>query len=160
MMMKAFLLPVLLQVVGFAVIVAEIFIPSMGVLSAIALGIFVYSLHMVFTTISFHAGIIMTCVDIVLIPVLVVVGMKMLARSPLALRRELSRLSGVVSQDAGLDALIAKDGVAVTDLRPSGTVLISSMRLDVVTDGEYIESGTPVVVIAVTGNRIVVEKIK
>jgi len=48
----------------------------------------------------------------------------------------------------------------VTDLRPSGTVLIGSMRLDVVTDGEYIESGTPIVVAAVAGNRVVVEKIK
>ncbi len=51
-------------------------------------------------------------------------------------------------------------GKSVTDLRPAGTAEINAQRLDVVTDGEYIEAGTSIVVVSVTGNRIVVEKTK
>lgn len=50
-------------------------------------------------------------------------------------------------------------GVAVTPLRPSGVVkLDSGERLDVVTRGGLIESGTRVVVAEVAMNRIVVEE--
>ncbi len=158
--MKAFIFPILLQLIGFAVIMAEIFIPSLGLLGAIAFGIFAYSLYSVYTSISINAGMIFTGLDIVFIPVLIIMGMKMLARSPLSLQRKLSKQDGVVSQDEKFNAYIQMEGKSVTDLRPSGTAIVQSHRLDVVTDGEYIESGTPVVVTDVTGNRIVVEKIK
>ncbi len=157
--MKTLFLPMLLQFVGFAVIIAEIFIPSLGVLSVIALCIFAYSLYIVYSSISVTAGVMLTIADMALIPILVIAGMKILAKSPLALRRELSKKDGVVSQNDTLIALINKQGVAITDLRPAGTAEIESRRLDVVTDGEYIESGTAVVVTDVAGNRIVVEKI-
>ncbi len=52
------------------------------------------------------------------------------------------------------------EGVSVTDLRPAGMAEINSRRLDVVTDGEYIDVDTPIIVTQVTGNRIVVEKLK
>jgi membrane-bound serine protease (ClpP class) len=158
--MNPYLLPILLQVIGFLVIIAEIFIPSLGLLAAIALSIFLYSLYLVFTTLSTAAGILFTGMDLVLIPVLIVVGMKILAQSPLSLQRELSKQDGVVSQNQGLEAYIQMKGKSVTDLRPAGMAEVNSHRLDVVTDGEYIEADTPIVVTGVAGNRIIVEKTK
>ncbi|MDZ7666753.1 MAG: hypothetical protein U5K27_15770 [Desulfotignum sp.] len=38
--------------------------------------------------------------------------------------------------------------------------MIEEKRLDAVTDGEYVDAGTPVVVTLVSGNRIVVDKIE
>ena len=38
--------------------------------------------------------------------------------------------------------LVGQDGVAVTDLRPSGTAQIGDERVDVVTEGEYVAQGT------------------
>ena len=52
------------------------------------------------------------------------------------------------------------EGISVTDLRTAGMAEINSQRLDVVTDGEYVDVNTPIIVTQVTGNRIVVEKIK
>ncbi|MCP4023891.1 MAG: serine protease [Desulfobacteraceae bacterium] len=158
--MKPYILPVLLQMIGFLVIITEIFIPSLGLLTLLALGVYFYSIYLVFTTISTTAGMVFTGLDIVLVPVMIILGMKILARSPLALKRELSKKDGVVSQRKELKAYINTKGRSVTDLRPAGTADINSQRLDVVTDGEYIEAGTPIVVTSVTGNRIVVEKTK
>ncbi|MBU1345101.1 MAG: serine protease [Proteobacteria bacterium] len=156
--MKLYLLPVFFQVLGILVAIAEIFIPSMGILAAIALALFLYSLYLVFTSISTTAGMVFTGLDMVLVPVLIVFGMKILAKSPLALRRELSKQDGVVSQKQGHEAYLHMKGTSVTDLRPAGMAEINSQRVDVVTDGEYIDAGTPIVVTGVTGNRIIVEK--
>jgi len=158
--MKPYILPVLLQLMGIIVVIAEIFIPSLGLLAAIALSLFCYSLYLVYTDISFFAGMVFTGLDLVFIPVLIVFGLKVLARSPLALRRELSKTNGVVSQNKVDETFVDMIGKAVTDLRPAGMAEINSQRVDVVTDGEYIEADTPIIVTGVTGNRIVVEKTK
>jgi len=158
--MKLYILPVLLQTLGMLVIVAEIFIPSLGLLTVIALGLFFYSLHIIFTEVSLTAGVVFTCFDIILVPVLIVSGIKLLAKSPLALKRELSKKNGVVSQKETIEAYLNAKGISVTDLRPAGMALINAERLDVVTDGEYIEADTPIIVTCVSGNRIIVEKTK
>ncbi|MBL6764793.1 MAG: NfeD family protein [Verrucomicrobiae bacterium] len=52
--------------------------------------------------------------------------------------------------------LLGKSGAAKTALRPSGIALIEGERVDVVTEGNLIEAGTPVRVVAVEGLRVVV----
>ncbi|MBW2654050.1 MAG: serine protease [Deltaproteobacteria bacterium] len=156
--MQPYILPVFLQVLGILVIIVEIFIPSLGLLTAIALSIFFYSLYIVFTTISTTAGMVIAGLDIVLVPVLLIVGMKLLATSSLSLKRELSKQNGVVSQKEDPKAYINMKGRSVTDLRPAGMAEINSQRVDVVTDGEYIDADTPIIVTDVSGNRIIVEQ--
>ncbi len=48
-------------------------------------------------------------------------------------------------------------GQAVTDLRPSGTVEINNQIVDVVTLGDWIETGAKVRVVDIQGNRVVVD---
>lgn len=156
--MRVFIFPVLLQVIGILVIMAEIFIPSFGLLSVIALALFSYSLYLIFTTVSLFAGLVALGFDLIAAPLLFVFGMKILARSPLALKQELSREKGVVSQGKDMDIFLNQSGISLTDLRPAGVAKINDIRMDVVTDGEYIEAGTPVVVRQITGNRVVVQK--
>jgi membrane-bound serine protease (ClpP class) len=54
--------------------------------------------------------------------------------------------------------LLHQTGVAQTNLRPSGTALINSQRVDVLTEGPMIERGTPIKVVAVEGMRVVVRE--
>jgi membrane-bound serine protease (ClpP class) len=53
---------------------------------------------------------------------------------------------------------LGKDGVAISPLRPSGIADIAGERVDVVSDGEFIESSAQIVVARVDGNRIVVRR--
>ena len=55
--------------------------------------------------------------------------------------------------------LLHQTGVANTNLRPSGTALINGRRVDVVTEGNMIERGTTVRVVAVEGLRVVVRAV-
>ncbi|MFP4418785.1 MAG: NfeD family protein [Fibrobacterota bacterium] len=50
------------------------------------------------------------------------------------------------------------EGVVTKTLRPSGSVRIGDDNYDVITDGEYLEEGTPIIVTEARSNRIVVEK--
>ena len=52
----------------------------------------------------------------------------------------MAQAEGYISAPRGRD-LVGQDGVAVTDLRPAGTAQIGAERVDVVTEGEYVQSG-------------------
>lgn len=81
------------------------------------------------------------------------------------------RLSGVflrdsTSRDIGYlsaperDDLIGATGTAVTDLRPAGTAVIGEERIDVVTEGPWIEADTRIEVIRAESYRHVVRPLR
>ena len=111
---------------------------------------------MVFNDISITAGFILVAADALLIPWLVIVCLKLLAKSPVTLKKELSKINGVTSQSPELETFLGKHGVAITDLRPSGIARINGQRVDVVTRGEYLEKGAKLTVSSVKGNQIIV----
>jgi membrane-bound serine protease (ClpP class) len=90
----------------------------------------------------------------------------------LVLRYVLPRLSMVTEgpylattlKDSHADSVEAKGarvgdrGTAMTFLRPSGKVKIKDAFFDVITEGEFIEKGTPVRILEIKGNRIIVSK--
>jgi membrane-bound serine protease (ClpP class) len=53
---------------------------------------------------------------------------------------------------------LGKAGITVSPLRPSGIADVEGERVDVVSDGEFIEAGEQIVVSRVDGNRIVVRR--
>jgi membrane-bound serine protease (ClpP class) len=75
--------------------------------------------------------------------------------SGLLLRGSVHKSQGFVSAPNRGD-LIGLDGVAVTDLRPSGTARVGEERIDVVTEGEYVPQGSRVQVVQSDGYRHVV----
>ncbi len=55
---------------------------------------------------------------------------------------------------------LGKTGIALTPLRPAGTGQFGEERLDVVTEGEFIEQNRPIKIVRVEGYRLVVREIK
>ena len=58
--------------------------------------------------------------------------------------------------DDSKQAMTGKTGKALGPLHPSGTARIEGQRQHVVTRGEMIDAGTPIRVIDVAGNRVIV----
>ena len=77
----------------------------------------------------------------------------------LVLETDLDADSGFTSEPLSDHTLVGKIGVSMSTLRPAGIADIDGRRIDVVSDGEYIESGQPIRVDHVDGNRIVVRRI-
>ena len=68
-------------------------------------------------------------------------------------------VAGFRAPAVDLDSLLGREGTAITTLRPSGTAEIGDRRVDVVTDGLFVDAGASVRVIRVEGARVVVEAI-
>lgn len=71
-------------------------------------------------------------------------------------------LMGATDREIGFESahrrpeLVGQQGTAVTDLRPSGTGLFGEERIDVVSESEWIEAGTPIRIVSAEGYRHIV----
>jgi membrane-bound serine protease (ClpP class) len=74
----------------------------------------------------------------------------------LVLQSDMPSTLGYVSPPEGDHAWLGRTGVATSPLRPAGIADVDGIRLDVVSEGAFVEVGTPIVITRVDGNRIVV----
>ena len=86
---------------------------------------------------------------------------KVLPKTPLyghlVLKQATATGEGYSSAPQDAPSLLGEQGPALTALRPAGAMLIREQRVDVVTRGEFVEEATPLRVVEVHGNRVVVE---
>jgi membrane-bound serine protease (ClpP class) len=85
-------------------------------------------------------------------------GNSRLARHGIFLLSRTDRSTGYESAPARHE-LVGREGTAITDLRPSGTALIGEERVDVVSEAEWIPSGTTIRVVSAEGYRHVVRPV-
>jgi membrane-bound ClpP family serine protease len=155
---SAVVVTVLLQLLGVIVVLAEFIVPSAGMLAIAALALLGYSIYYAFAEVSAFAGIIVIGADIVVLPLAVLLGGKLLSRSPLALRSALRSTEGAQAQREDLTTYVGKCGTTVSILRPSGIASIDGRRIDVMARGDFIDRATAVTVVAVEGNQIIVAR--
>ena len=149
-----------LFLIGVVLIIFEFFIPGgiVGILgfAAIIGSLFLASgnaIHMALSLLI--AAAISISVSILLVKVF---GKKMKFFKKIILTDSTNTEQGYVSNPNRID-LLGAEGKALTDLRPSGTVIINDEHVDVVTEGSFIVKDTIVKVIKVEGPRIVVREI-
>ena len=145
---------------GFMLMVIEIFHPGFGIFG-------------IFGGILLIAGIVLmakTLLDamVMLIVILALLGFMIAIAIQSAYKGRLSKilvLNSEQKKEAGdigtedLNYFLDAEGEALTILRPAGTVNFKGVKLDVVTEGDFISKGERVKVIKVQGRRIVVRKI-
>ena len=76
----------------------------------------------------------------------------------LVLSESSERSSGYTSSESK-DDLLGEDGITITALRPSGTALIQDRKVDVVSDGDFVEKGARIKVVETTNLRVMVRKL-
>ncbi|RFB17562.1 nodulation protein NfeD [Bacillus sp. HNG] len=151
---------IILFVVGIVLILLEFVLPG-GIIGLIGLGailtsFFLAGSSMMVISISLLVALVATIiVSIILVKIF---GKKLHVFKKIILFDSTNSESGYVS-NKNRDDLIGKQGIALTTLRPSGTAIINDERLDVVTQGNYIERNTRVEVIKTEGSRIVVREV-
>jgi membrane-bound serine protease (ClpP class) len=159
----------MLAVTGIVLLLVEAFIlPGFGI--AGILGIFAILVALVLSTVgdgSTFQTLVMAAsrlgLSLVLAIVLSMLMLKFMPRTrwgrQLVLDTDLTAESGFTSEPLSDHALVGKVGIAMSNLRPAGIADIEGKRVDVVSDGDYIDAGLPVRVDHVDGNRIVVRRI-
>lgn len=148
---------VMLLIAGVLLLGAEIFSPGFGLTGALGLACLFGAI--VFTAQSFTEGLILTLLLLAAAGIVLAIVLTAASRGKLKIILRETSGTGTNPAAAPYAACLGKTGIAVTVLRPAGAAEIDGKRLDVVTQGEYLEAGTPVEVLRVEGNRIVVRKI-
>ncbi len=150
---------IFLLALGLGLIVAEIFIPSFGLLSVLATAAVVGAVVMAFQE-STATGVRFLIATAVLVPAVIVLGFKLFPKTPFGRRLVARGLSfeSTRSLDQRDLALLGQEGTVESDCRPAGMARLDGRRVDVVTRGEWIEKGVRVKVVEVQGNRVVVTR--
>lgn len=150
---------IILLLLGIILIVAEFFVAS-SILGLIGIGSVIASLFMSGASLS-HMSMSIAIAFIVAIAAAVIlfkwIGMDRGIFRHIVLRDSATNEHGYVSAENRLD-LIGREGKTVTPLRPSGTAVVNGERLDVVSEGGFIDTDTNVKVVKVEGVRIVVRE--
>ena len=151
---------IILFFVGMALITVELFIPGIGIFGG--LGLVALILAIVFQVQTFLQGLILFLILAAVIAALVLIVSRSfrkgrLFRSSLVLKDRAAKEEGYVSNDDN-SSLVGKSGVALSILRPAGRANINGVISDVVTGGEFIESGEKVIVVEAVGRRVLVKK--
>jgi len=146
-------------VLGMGLMVYEMFTPGFAVPGITGLILLVASV--VLTASSLSEALIMIVLIIIILSLIFAVVLRSatsgrISRSPLVHHERATREEGYIStQD--MNYFVGRRGVANTVLRPAGTADFEGVKLDVVTEGEFIEKGQSLEVVRVEGRRIVVK---
>ncbi len=171
-------LDVALVVTGIILLLVEIFvIPGFGVVGALGIIFVIGGVVMSFTFDDFtlpqyswqwdrleDAGFAMTMTMFSMV-LIVLLTWKFLPKTPLYSRLVLADqqlphegYTAQLPQEA--EATIGREGIATSMLRPAGRGRFGDKTFQVVSLSEYIEEGTPIVIVQAEGNRYVVDRIK
>ena len=150
----------LLFIGGLALIGLEMFVPG-GIVGTVGIITVVYAIIYVNKSTYYIAFILV--VSLILAVILYYVNRnvfhkKLMFLDRLVLNDSISTENGYVASESRVE-LVGKKLKAYTDLRPAGVAILDNEKLDVVTDGDFIEKGNEVEIVRVEGMRIVVKKI-
>ncbi|MCM3663956.1 nodulation protein NfeD [Mesobacillus subterraneus] len=150
----------ILFALGIGLILLEFFVPggiagAIGFLAIIA-SFFIASDNVVHMGISLL--IALTASVLLSILMIRVFGKRMKLFKRIILTDSTSTEKGYVSNKNRLE-LIGVEGITLTPLRPSGTILIEDERIDVVSEGGFIPKDRKVRIIKTEGSRIVVREV-
>ena len=157
-------LPILICfLIGIGLMVLEAFMPGFGLpgISGIILEVVAVSL-----TWMNHGPVAALGMTLIILSILAIaISMSLRSAANGKLSRSKLVLNDTESNEAGyrstedLDVFLGKEGVTTTVLRPTGMAEFDGVRLNVVSEGEFIQSGTRVQIVRVEGSRILVRTI-
>jgi membrane-bound serine protease (ClpP class) len=151
---------IILLILGIILIAAEFFVTG-GILGLLGAGAIIGSLFMSgYDLIQMSVSISIALIVAVIAAVILFkwVGMERGFFRHIILRDQTSTELGYVSS-ATRTELVGEKGVTLTPLRPAGTAVFNGERIDVVSEGNFIEQDTAVKITKAEGMRVVVRKV-
>ncbi len=143
----------------FILVAIELFNPGFGAPGLT--GLLLLVLGIIFTARNLVQAFILFSIVVVIILVILVIVIKSASKGRLSrrlvLKDSLNKESGYSGRE-NLSGYLGKTGVANTVLRPAGTGTFDGIKLDIVTEGEYIPKDSEIKIVKVEGMRIVVKR--
>lgn len=146
-----------------ALIIAEVFVPSGGLISICALVCLIGGVAIFFNR-STTAGWVGLVVAVVMIPSVLVIAYKAFPHTKFGRSVTLSppeRQKGdAIADTPKLKEMIGAVGVVITPMRPVGMCDFSGQRVECVAEGGYVDKGKKIKVIHVEGTQLTVRVVE
>ena len=150
-------------IIGVVLMVLEAFMPGFGI--AGISGIMVEVIAVTLTWLSHGPVAALGMLLIILSVMAIAISMSLrsatngrLSKSRLILRETESNEAGYRSAE-DMEVFLGREGKATTVLRPTGMAEFDGVRLNVVSEGEFIAMGTAVRIVRIEGSRILVRPV-
>ncbi len=156
--MEALIPTIICLVVGVVLLLVELVVPGFGVSGILGLVALVAAVVLQIgnpTGMLFVIAIALFVIAAVVLLIYRSVMKGRLGRSKIILQEQIDGESNALSE-AEQQALVGKSGTTLSPLRPSGIALVAGRRLNVMTDGEFLDKDVPVTVVQAAGLRILV----
>jgi len=153
---------IILLLAGVILVILETLLPSGGILGILATASLIGAIALGFMQ-SPATGWVVLLAVLICVPILVLLGLKVLPSTPIGRKMTLSEhqwdkesrgRAGI--DDENFESLKGKSGITITELRPSGIAEIDGKRYSVVSESEMIEPSMEIIVKQVEGNNIIV----
>lgn len=134
-------------------------IPGFGIAGVTGIILLILSLGLAFWKLTKTWAIGVTVFAVIGVGLLIYFMVEILPNTKLGKKFILSETapaSEEVSAVENTNRYLGAEGVAISNLRPSGIAKIADERVDVITDGDFIEKGTKIKVIKTTAGRVIV----
>jgi membrane-bound serine protease (ClpP class) len=147
---------VTLLLVGAALLLLETVLPGM-IAGLVGLGCLIAGVVLAYTQFGLRTGNFVLVIVVVGVVIGALCWIRYFPDSRMA--RVLISRGTIGSIGAEQPELLHASGTALTQLRPSGMALINGRRVDVVSEGQLIEKGSRIKVVATEGLRVVVRSV-
>ncbi len=146
-----------------ALIIAEVFVPSGGLISVCALACVIGGVA-IFFQYSTRVGLAGVIIAIIMIPTVVIIAYKMFPKTrfgkSITLTPPHRQLGDAVPDTSELKKLLGAEGEVLTPLRPVGMCDFSGQRVECVAESGYVEKGKKIKVIDVESTQLTVRVIE
>lgn len=149
---------VVLLLAGLFLIAAEVFVPG-GVIGSVGALCLLTAIVMAFLSFPVHVAILMTVGIVILLGIILAAWIRFFPRTRVGRGLTLDQNGRTFkATKPGLRHLVGKEGVTQSPLRPAGIAKIDGQRVDVIAESDWVEAHTPIRVVRVEGNRVIVRK--
>lgn len=134
-------------------------IPGFGIAGVSGIILLAISLGLAFWKLTTAWAVGVTVFAVIGVGVLIYFMVEVLPQTKLGKKFILSETAPAPEDISAVDnttRFLGAEGVAISNLRPSGIAKIADERVDVITDGDFIEKGTKIKVIKTTAGRVIV----
>ena len=151
-------------VVGIGLLVLEAFMPGFGLPGISGIVMEIVAIALTWVNHGPVAALGLTIIVLSLIAIAISMSLRSatkgrLSRSKIILKERESNEAGYRSAE-DMQVFLGKEGETTTVCRPTGMAEFDGVKLNVVSEGEFIPAGTRVRIVLVEGSRIVVRVIK
>lgn len=154
------ILAIILFIAGFVLVGIEMIIPGFSVPGITGIICLVVGIFLIADTIV--EGAIITIIILAILGIMFAVILGILSKgkfnSAIILKDEQNKDKGYISSN-DLLYLMGKQGIAMTDLRPTGTGDFDGIEFDVISEGKYISRDTKIYIYKVQGSKLIVKAV-